>query len=190
MEKSVNEFIEVLTTVSPDQTSVIFKNHKLNQHFLIMSIKGSQNKITILDPENDFCDIATILYTACGNKAYISSFEVNENYQQNGFGKLLFEIALTHADILGIKLAYGDVDPINTIKGISNVEGYTFEDEYNALITIYQKLNCKYDQNTNRFYQKWNTGEKIKQASPLVLNIATLLAEKNGFGLTEQNQPQ
>lgn len=189
MDKNLNEFIERLESVSPDQTSVLFKNHKLNQHFLIMSIKGSHNKIMILNPEDDFCDIATLLYTARGNKAYVSSIEVNEDYQQNGFGRLLFEIALTHADILGITLVYGDVDPINNIKGVSNIEGKTFEDEQNALIKIYQKLGCTYNETTNRFHQKWKSGEKIKQANPLVLKIANILAEKDGFSPV-QNQPQ
>ena len=190
MDKNLNEFIEHIESVSPDQTSVLFKNHKLNQCFLIMSIKGSHNKIMILNPEDDFCDIATILYAIRGNKTYIASIEVNEDYQQNGFGRLLFEIALAHTDLCGLTLAYGDVDPINSIKGVSNVEGTTYEDEKTALIAIYQKLGCTYNETTNRFHQKWKSGEKIKHANPLVLKIANILAEKDGFSLTDQNQPQ
>ena len=189
MDKNLNEFIERLEHVSPDQTSVLFKNHKLNKYFLLMSIKGSHDKLMIFDPEDDMFNIATLLYTARGNKAYISSFEVHEEYQQNGFGRLMFEIALTHADILGITHVYGDVDPINNIKGVSGIEGVTFQDEQNALIKIYQKLGCSFDQNTERFYQKWKSGEKIKQANPLVLEVANIIAEKDGFS-KDQNQPQ
>ncbi len=189
MDKNLNEFIERIDHVSPDQTSVIFKNHKLNQHFVLMSIKGSHNKIMILNPEDDFCDIATILYTARGNKTFISSFEVNEDYQQNGLGRLLFDIALTHADILGITNVYGDADPINNIKGVSNQEGITFEDEQQAIIKIYQKLGCTFEPESHRFYQEWKSGEKIKQANPLVLTVSNILAEKDGFA-PGQNQPE
>ncbi len=188
MNTNLNEFFEHLESVLPDQTTIVFKNHKLNQTFVLMAIKGSHNKIMILDPSDDMSDIATLLYTARGHKTFISSFEVNENYQQCGLGRLLFEIALTHSDILGITTVYGDADPINNIKGVSGEPGISFEDERTAIKTIYQKLGCKI-KNDDRFYQDWKKGEKIKQACPLVLKTAYLLAEKDGF-IKDQNQPQ
>lgn len=188
MKKNFNEFIERLDHISNDQTAILFKNSKLNQNFIIMSVKGSHNKIMILNPIDNMNDIATILYTARGHKTFISSFEVNENYQQCGLGRLLFDIALTHSDILGITTVYGDADPINNIKGVSRKPGVSFDDERTAIKNIYQKLGCRIE-NDDRFYQDWKEGEKIKQASPLVLETAYLIAEKDGF-IKDQNQPQ
>ena len=58
------------------------------------------------------------------------------------------------------------------------------------MFKIYQKLGCTVNPETHGFYQVWKYGEKTKQASPLVLEIANILAEKDGFSLTNQNQPQ
>ena len=190
MENSLNEIIEQIECVSPDQTAIEFQNKNFDKPFLLMAIKGSHHKLLIYDETLDMTQIAEILYAIRGHKVYISSFEVNEDYQQNGIGRLLFNIAATHGDIENATFIYGDADPINNIKGVSDKEGVTFEDEQQTIFKIYQKLGCIVNPETHGFYQVWKYGDKLKHADPFVKNIATILAEKDGFSLTEQNQPQ
>ena len=166
----------------------LFKNKKLDKQFVLIAVNGIHQRIAIFDALAEMKKVATILYSNRGNKTFVSSFEVNENYQQNGLGRLLFEIALTHADILDITMLYGDAEPINNIKGISNNENSTFEEEQQAIISIYKKLGCTVNPIDNRFVQKWKSGEKIKQASMLVSKVAYMLAEKDGY-FKDQTQP-
>ena len=189
MKENMNEFIEEIECVSPDQTAILFKNQKLDKQLVLIAVNGIHQRIAIFDALAEMKEVATIIYSNRRNKTFISSFEVDENYQQNGIGRLLFEIALTHADILDITMLYGDAEPINNIKDVSNIEGKTFEDEQNTLIKIYQKLGCTINPIDNRFVQKWKSGEKIKQASSLVSKVAYLLAEKDVYS-KDQNQPQ
>ena len=107
MKNDINIFIDQIESVSPDQTAVIFKNQNLQRQFMLVAVKGIHNKIMLFDELNDMFEVATILYSVHGKKIYLSSFEVDENYQQNGLGRLLFETAATHGDILGATEIYG-----------------------------------------------------------------------------------
>lgn len=189
MNNDLNIFIDKVLCVSPKQTVVVFKNQKLQQQFILMAIKGIHNKIMLIDELNNMFEFATILYSIHGKKIYLSSFEVNENYQQNGFGRLLFETAIAHGDILGATEIYGEASPINNIKGVSDAENSTFEDEEKAIFTIYEKLGCKINPLNHNFYKKWTSGKKIQQASSFVEKVAYMLAKKDGFS-REQHQPE
>ena len=190
MENLENKNIEIIESVFPNQITIKFTHNNFDRPFLLIAIKGSHQKLLIYDELFNMTKVGEILYAIRGHKVYISSFEVNEDYQQNGIGRLLFNLAATHGDIENATFIYGDADPINNIKGVSGQEGVTFEDEQQAIFKIYQKLGCTVNPETHGFYQVWKLGEKTKQASPLVLEIANILAEKDGFSLTDQNQPQ
>lgn len=152
MKNFKNEIIEQINCITPDQTAIEFQNKNFDRSFLLMAIKGFRYRLLIFDETSDMTQIAELLYSVRGNKIYISSFEVNENYQQNGLGRMLFEIAMTHGDILGATRIYGDADPINNIKGVSDNENATFEDEQQAIFTIYQKLGCTINPETHGFF--------------------------------------
>lgn len=189
MNNDLNIFIDKVVCVSPKQTVVVFKNQKLQQQFILMAIKGIHNKIMLIDELNNMFEFATILYSIHGKKIYLSSFEVNENYQQNGFGRLLFEIAIAHGDILDATEIYGEASPINNIKGVSDAENSTFEDEEKAIFTIYEKLGCKINPLNHNFYNKWTSGKKFNKPLRLLKKLHICLPKKTVFQ-EKQHQPE
>ena len=149
-----------------DCSTYVVKNHsKLNQPILIVFCRMSANKIKIFDAINGIDPIGEIVYTLHKHRAFISSYEVLSEYQQKGLGKLLFTLALAHADYNGITSIYGHATPINEVNGIDSQDENAYEEIQNILYTIYEKLGCEFDfyGDNNTFSQTWMSGEKFKK---------------------------
>ena len=147
------------------ETFVIENYEKLNQPILIVFFKRAANKIKIFDAVNGIDAIAEITYTQHKHKVFISSYEVISEYQQNGLGKLLFNLALAHSDYNGITSVYGHATPINEVKGISSTDKDSYDKIQQVLYKIYEKLGCEFDfyGENNTFSQEWKSGDKFKK---------------------------
>lgn len=139
---------EEISIYNENFASEIIYNRKLNKNFLLVFISGSINKLVVYDEEHGTNEIARILYVIRGKNLVVSELEVQEEFQQNGIAKLLFNIALAQADLQGATFAYGQVDPINNIKGIDADNQRELKEK---LIEIYTKLGCFYNKENNCF---------------------------------------
>lgn len=186
MEK-FNELIKVIQQYMPSAICEIITLDNFDKPLLVVAIKGSKHKIMVYDSPDISKEIAQISYTNMGGDMHISSFEVNEQHQQKGLGKFLFNLASTHADITGTTRLYGQANPTNAIKGVSNVEGKSFRHEQLAVVLVYKSLGCTFKADNN-FEQIWKSGEKIEKSNNLIQNLAYKIAEQDGFSKPKQMQ--
>jgi len=149
---------EEISRYNANFASEIIYNRKLNKNFLLVFISGSKNKLVVYDEEHGTNEIARILYVISGKNLVVSELEVQEEFQQNGIAKLLFNIALAQADLQGATFAYGQIDPINNIKGVEPDNQVALKEK---LIEIYAKLGCIYNKENNNFEMTWNENEKL-----------------------------
>ena len=63
----------------------------------------------------------------------LASFFVDEECQQQGYGKFLFNLACAHADVLGATHLAGSAHPTDPIKGVSNNED-SFDKEQQKIV--------------------------------------------------------
>ena len=192
VKNNTNTIIEQYENVDNNQLTFEFYNSKLKKKFLLTARKSASGKhiLTIYDPDADMFKVGEILYTIHkNNKVFLVAVEIDANYQQSGLGRLLFDIASTHGDIFDATKIYGEAAPINNIRGVTETKEDPYRDEVQALHTIYQKLGCIFEPKSHLFSHRWKSGEKIKQASPIVETVAYSLANKEGFS-KEPNQPQ
>ena len=156
------KFQQIINEINKYTQNVVFQvvfNQKLNKELLVCFTTSSKSSIMVFDENSNINEIAKISYAIRGNNVVVSSIEVNSDYQQNGIAKMLFNIALAHADFQLANNAFGDVDPINDIRGIDKDN---FEKHKETLIEIYKKLGCSYCEETNRFNISWEHGERIE----------------------------
>lgn len=147
-----------------DSVTYVIKSYpKLNESILIVFFKNSANKIKLFCEGSWMDPIAEITYTQHKGRVFISSYEVLEEYQQKGLGRLLFNLALAHADYNGITSLYGHATPINSVQGINNEEEGAYEKIQEVLYKIYEKLGCKFDfyGDNNTFSQEWKNGDRF-----------------------------
>ena len=108
---------------------------------------------------NEEVKVAEIRYRIGEDSVYISSFNVDEKYQQMGIGRTIFEFAMAHGDAKGATKVYGTASPTDPIKGVSDeFDESNYEKEVEALKTIYGKLGCVFIDSEN-FVRKWHHGE-------------------------------
>lgn len=188
MENKLDRIENELKKFNPNLISLKVQNKKLNKPLLLVASKTSKNKIMLFEESMGSNQIAEISYSKNGNSMFISSFEVNENFQQNGLGRFLFDLASAHLDLLGVTKLYGEANPTNNIKGTSSNENVTFEEEQAKIIEIYKKLGCKFPNSDNRFTQEWESGKKIEKADATIESLAYKLAERDGFQKPKQMQ--
>lgn len=165
---------------------IVVEDKQFDQPFLLVSTSGMKQKIMLFDGEHGLDEFAEISYSRPTKGIVLSSFKVNENMQQQGYGRFLFELATTHADVMGGTHLAGTANPIAPIKDVSALDRSNFEQEQQTLITIYKKLGCEFVENDNFFKQTWNNGDKIKKASPVILELAYKIAETYGFSPPSQ----
>ena len=167
--------------LSGGMTTYIIENYsKLNQPILIAFSDGAANKIFIYNTQNGSDAIGRIRYTNRTDKVYISSFEVERKYQQRGLGKLLFNLALAHADYIGVTKAYGHATPINEVLGINSANEDSFEQILQVLFVVYEKLGCKFDFHgeNNTFTQLWKSGERFNKLPQDIQNTIKIFEER------------
>lgn len=134
---------------------------KMGKPLLFVSFEPN---ITTLRVYNDEEKMAEIRYRLGRDSVFISSFFVDERYQNMGFGRLIFEFSLAHGDAKGATRAYGTASPTDPIKGVSDeLDEMNYEKELAALKGIYQKLGCEFIDDTS-FVRKWQHGEMISKA--------------------------
>lgn len=152
-------------------TYFIFKHKNLNENFLCVYLPGTANSLLIYENEHTINEIAEIRYSLNGEGCFVSQFECNSKFQKQGFGKLLFNMALSHADAKGITNTFGYITPTNEISGISELHKDKNIEELAALKQVYSKMGCSIISNNEfpgdtKFEQSWQTGEKYKNLTP------------------------
>ena len=142
-------------------TQIVF-NKKLGKHFLMVFTSTTHRNVMVFDENHGLNEIGIIRYSLHSNSAFISEFEVSENAQGAGVGRLMFEFAAAHADAVGCSSLYGYAKPTNAIKGVSEFGKDCYAQELEALIKIYEKLGCSFDdpENQNSMDKKFTLGWK------------------------------
>ena len=180
------KMIKEIKSYNSDAVCVVVDDQQFDKKFLLVSTSGIKHKIMLFDGKHGLNEFAEITYSRPIKGIVLASFKVDENNQQKGYGRFLFELATTHADVLGCTHLAGTANPIAPIKDISHQNENHFEQEQNTLIEIYKKLGCQFSGEDNFFQQRWTSGDKIKNASPLVLELAQKMAEPYGYSPPNQ----
>ena len=193
MEK-FNKLKQEIKSYNPVALCVEVNDKSFKKPFLMVSTNNMKQKIMLFDGNNDLNRFAEISYSRPGKGMVLATFEVDEAHQQQGFGKFLFELATAHADILGCTHLAGSAHPTAPIKGITRsaeriYDEERFKQEQDTLVQIYQKLGCTFTSDNDTFFeQHWQSGDKIKNASPLIHELAYQIAETYGFAPPNQMQ--
>lgn len=186
MEK-LNNLIKQIKKYNPDALCVIVNDKQFSAPFLLVSTNNIKQKIMLFDGNAELDQFAEISYSRPSKGMVLASFFVDEEYQQQGFGKFLFNLACAHADILGANHLAGSAHPTDPIKGVSNNED-SFDAEQQTIIEIYKKLGCTFEEGSTFFEQNWTNGDKIKNANSLTQELAYKIAETYGFAPPSQMQ--
>jgi len=137
---------------------------KLGRSLLFVSYLSNISTFRVYDSHymNGEDKLAEIRYRVGAESVYISSFNVDEKYQQMGIGRAIFEFAMAHGDAKGATRIYGTASPTDPIKGVSDEidDENTYLREMEVLKTIYTKLGCVFIDKEN-FVAKWQPGDKI-----------------------------
>lgn len=183
--KSLKEIEEFIKKYTDDAFIKKVSIEKMNKDVLFVVLDQSTYKVMLFEESNGMKEIGIIRYAVRGEKVFISEFEVNEKYQGNGLGRLLFDFALAHADTLGVSYAFGCATPTSNIKGITGTGLERYKKEKQAIYEIYKKLGCNFDNPANDteddpiFDQTWVNGEKFKSASPIVCDLVLNYKEQS-----------
>ena len=114
-----------------DVYTEVIKFKKIDRPLLFVIRKKHDRILKLFDETKGLNEIAVIRYSITKDRVFVSTFEVNKDYQQKGIGKFMFQFALAHSDLLGATYLYGHADPIDEIKGVSK---YGYKAELMALI--------------------------------------------------------
>ena len=139
-----------------DFATMMVENKKLGKNLLVAMKKQPKGKIMLFDATRGFDEVATILYNINAKGVYVSEFMVNVEYQQCGLGKYIFCLAMAHGDARGKTQVYGEANPTDPIKGVS--ENGNYETEARTICEIYKKLGCIIEDG-DKFKQEWKQGE-------------------------------
>ena len=187
MEK-LNYLIKQIKKYNPDALCVVVDDKSFKEPFLLVSTNNIKQKIMLFDGNTDLEQFAEISYSRPTKGMILATFEVDEEHQQQGFGRFLFNLACAQADILGCHHLAGTAHPTAPIKGVSSEEHDIFEQEQQVIIDIYKKLDCTFADDSTFFEQHWTNGDKIKNANPLTQELAYKIAET--YGVSPPNQMQ
>ncbi len=161
---------------NPNAYTHTIKLKRIDTPLLLVAKKTAGRQISIYDESNGFNEIASIRYAITGDRVFISSFEVREDYQRKGIGRYLFEFALAHGDALCATSMYGHASPTAPIK---NVSQYGYKYDRLALQEIYTRLGCKFSQTEQdkKFVQRWQPGDKLDSIDIKTQDIIYQLTE-------------
>ena len=151
------------------------ENSKLNKTLLIAVKKGSKSNVLVFEEENGLNEIGSATFTINGRGVYLSKFVVNENFQQNGIGRLMFNLAMACGDKMGRTCIYGEANPTDPIKGVSNQENNTFLKEQEKIRELYECLGCQL--NGENFVRNWQSGKILKQSDKQVISLVNKIFE-------------
>lgn len=161
----------------------VVTNKKLGKNLLMVNLSGTHSTILIYDGDKGLSEIGTIRYAIRGDSVFISEFEVEESFQGAGIGRTMFEFALAHADAMGATYAYGYAKPTNAVKGVSKLGEDNFIAEQQAIMEVYKRLGCSFDNPKNEgtidkmFEQKWQPTQKYQKLDKNMLPILTKVVE-------------
>ena len=84
----------------------------------------------VFDEQNGLNEIGSIIFTINGRGVYLSKFVVDETFQQNGIGSFMFNFAMAYGDKIGRTCIYGEANPTDPIKGVSDQSKQNFQKEH------------------------------------------------------------
>lgn len=186
--KQNKTFLEIENSIKSIALSAIVnpvQNHKLGRNILMVNLSGTHSSILIYDETKGMSEIGTMRYTIRGGKVFVSEFEVHEEFQGLGIGRTMFEFALAHGDAMGATYAYGYAKPTNNVKGVSVQGKNMFKEEQKAIMEVYKKLGCSFDNPQNEgtidkiFEQRWLTGEKTGNVSEEIKPILMQVVQRD-----------
>ena len=184
MEKGYEEIIGDIKKFTNQFVYDTFSCKKLNMDLLCLYLYGAHPSLMVFHKDYGINHIAEINYRVAGDKCFISTFECVPQFQGNGIGKFLFNMAMAHADALGATKIYGYINPTDEIKGVQS-KANSLEPEKEALKQIYTKLGCNLSNedvfgnhaSEVKFEQSWAHGEKLKGLSQQKLEFVKNAAQ-------------
>ncbi len=180
-KKYISYFLKDLITLE-------IYNDKLRKPLLFVYLRKARHELQVYEADHGIQEIAKLGYSIQDRNMYISDFLVEEEFQQNGIGGLLFKIAIAHGNKMGANSLYGYASPTSSIKGVSNNEGTSYDKEQMALIDIYSHLGCEFIKNDDyfKFVKTWNR-EDVKEFENKEINeFISNIVEKNKQTTEEQ----
>lgn len=152
-----------------------FKSQNFNKPLLVAMKKSTHGKILIFCDGYGLDQIALASYNINNKGVYLSQFVVNEEFQQKGIGRFMFELAMAHGDYCGVNCVYGVANPTDAIADVSNKKDVTFDKEKQIIKEIYLKLGCTL--NGENFIRTWKQGEIIKESNKIIISLIDQLKE-------------
>lgn len=119
---------------------------------------------------NDTLDeqVGTLYYSLEHNICDIDLLMVDTKEQGNGLARFMHDLALGHADRMGITQSFGNIYPMAEIKALSNRGVYNnIKESSKYLASVYKSLgNTVYYRENDCFEYtfecKWESGEKVR----------------------------
>ncbi len=116
-------------------------SYDFEQGLLANSQHKERYSIKLYNGKTGIVPTARIHYLIQNNgKCYISSFVTEKEYQSNGFGRYIYNLALAHMDNMGVNESYGLITPIGEIKELSNRHIFNEREQINFLVETYKSL--------------------------------------------------
>lgn len=176
---TLEELQEKIKLYKPNMPTKIVYIPKAQKRFLLAFTKDNPPfktcKILVMDEKRCFAPIAQIWYQLTETpiqaysspdgedqiisftkqkEYYIAHFHTNYDYQGNGLGKYIYQLAQAHMDCTNINMSYGVISPLDDIKGITKSGINSDKAERNFLALMYHALG-------NNIIESKNNGKPI-----------------------------
>lgn len=190
MKISLNKLEEKIKEIVPNIPIKKVYIKSANKTFLCACVEGATCSIRLYDEDCGLDHVASIDYRPTAQSCFISAFETKEHFQRLGLGRFIYNMALAHADMLGVTYSYGIIEPTNNIKDVSKFYKDCREEEIEALKEIYEHLGNNIEPAQNgeslKLFSNWKSGERIKllnKAQKELLKEFVIITKVYGVGV-------
>lgn len=192
---TLEELQEKIKFCNPNMPTKIVYIPKAQKSFLLAFTKDTPPfrtcKIVVMDNIKCFAPVAQIWYQITESPAqpyskslyddnqivsftkqkeyYISHFHTNYDYQGQGIGKYIYQLAQAHMDRTNINNSYGVISPLDDIKGVTKFGIDSDKAERKFLALMYHALGntiieSKYnDKPITKFRDSWTHNQKYEK---------------------------
>lgn len=217
---TLEELQEKIEFCNPNMPTKIVYIPKAQKSFLLAFTKDTPPfrtcKILVMDEIRCFAPIAQIWYQITESPAkpyskslyddnqtvsfekqreyYIAHFHTNYNYQGQGIGKYIYQLAQAHMDCTNINNSYGVISPLDDIKGVtkSGIDSEKAERKFLAL--MYHALgNTVIETKDNekpitQFRDSWTHNQKYENLNSEQKEFVNSILKFEHLINTENNQ--
>lgn len=115
---------------------------KAKRTFICAHFKLDDYKMCLYDPKKEStAPVSRIDYHFNYQGLHISHFKTSAEYQNQGLGRKVYNLAMAHADSVGITYSHGYILPTGEIKAFSNKQAYSELERLNFLKDVYKNLD-------------------------------------------------